>query len=268
MYDDFAALYDRFMEDTPYDEWCNNILQIMHSEGINDGIVCELGCGTGEMTGRLRDAGYDMIGIDNSVSMLNVAKNKELSEDSEETPILKEAGAASDSSDILYICQDMREFELYGTVRAIVSVYDSMNYIMDPDDLATVFRLVDNYLDPNGLFIFDFNTDYKYEKIIGDMTVAEVRDDASFIWENDYDTNSKINQYDITFFEEVENGLYRKFTETHLQRGYSLSEIKALLKAAGLRFVDAMDVDTKKKPTAKSQRILVTARESGRKNNE
>ena len=245
-YTDFASVYDEFMEDTPYDEWCADIVDNLRGFGIIGGLVCELGAGTGEMTRRLRDKGFDMIGIDSSEEMLMKAREKE-----------------GDSSDILYLCQDMREFELYGTVAAVVSVCDCVNYILEESELVTVFKLVNNYLDPSGIFIFDFNTKHKYRDVIGESTIAENREDESFIWENFYDEESDINEYDITFFVR-EGELFRRFTETHLQRGYELSEMKAAVEASGLVFVKAYDADIKGEVTDDSERVVVIARECGK----
>ena len=246
-YSDFAALYDEFMEDTPYDEWCDNLINILKGHGITHGLVCELGAGTGEMTTRLADRGFDMIGIDNSEAMLSVAREKE-----------------GDSNDILYLLQDMREFELYGTVGAIVSVCDSVNYITDPEELLRVFKLCNNYLDPEGILVFDFNTKYKYKEIIGDRTIAENGEDASFIWENWYDAESCINEYDITFFVKEEEDIYRKFTEEHFQRGYSVSEMKELIERSGMVFLDALDADTMEPAKDVSERVYIIAKEMGK----
>ncbi len=101
--------------------------------------------------------------------------------------------------DILYLLQDMREFELYGTVRAVISICDSMNYILEEEDLLQVFRLVNNYLDPGGYFIFDLNTIYKYEQI-RESTIAENLEEASFIWDNFYDAKTQINEYELAIF--------------------------------------------------------------------
>lgn len=245
-YTDFASVYDEFMEDTPYDEWCENIVDNLRENGITGGLVCDLGAGTGEMTRRLRDKGFDMIGIDSSEEMLMAARAKE-----------------GDSSDILYLCQDMREFELYGTVAAVVSVCDCINYILEESELVTVFKLVNNYLDPSGIFVFDFNTRHKYRDVIGESTIAENREDESFIWENFYDEESDINEYDITFFVR-EGELFRRFTETHLQRGYTLSEMKRAVEASGLVFLKAYDADTKGEVTEDSERIVIVAKECGK----
>ena len=244
-YSGFAGLYDEFMEQTPYDEWCEFIVEKLKNRGITDGLVCDLGCGTGEMTRRLKNKGFDMIGIDLSDAMLNVAKEKE-----------------TDDS-ILYLMQDMREFELYGTVKAIVSVCDCMNYITEPEELIQVFSLCNNYLDPKGVLIFDFNTVHKYKKI-GDSTIAETRDDSAFVWNNFYDKATKLNQYDVTFFSKKSDGNYERFDETHLQRGYTLSEIKSCIEATGMKFLEAVDADTHKKPSPFSERIFVVAMEEGK----
>ena len=127
------------------------------------------------------------------------------------------------------------------------------------------FCLVNNYLDPDGLFLFDFNTVYKYQTVIGDSTIAENRDDCSFIWENYYDEESNIKEYDLTIFVRQEKEMFRRFTETHFQKGYTLQTIKDLVERAGLRFVEAMDADTHGPVREESERIYVMAREQGKR---
>ena len=127
-----------------------------------------------------------------------------------------------------------------------------------------VFSLVNNYLYPGGIFIFDFNTDYKYREIIGETTIAENREDCSFIWENYYDEEECINQYDLTIFVQEENELFRRFSETHFQRGYTAAQIEELLQQAGLGLVKMLDADTEEDVTPQSERILVIATEQGK----
>lgn len=252
-YESFARVYDLFMDNIPYEEWCGYLTGLLEDQGIRDGLVLELGCGTGNMTRLLAKKGYDMIGVDNSVDMLEIAMEKKEEE----------------GQDILYLLQDMREFELYGTVRAVVSVCDSMNYLTEEEDLLEVFRLVNNYLDPGGIFIFDLNTEYKYEEILGEATIAEDREDASFIWDNYYDPEEQINEYDLALFIPVEKDgetLYRKYEETHYQKAYSLEKVKELLAKAGMEFVDAYDAFTRNPVKEDSERIYILAREKGKKN--
>ena len=248
MYEDFALVYDRFMDETPYEEWCQFVVGRLKQDQITDGILLDLGCGTGSMTELLAKQGYDMIGVDLSDSMLDIAMEKR----------------AQSGHNILYLQQDMREFELYGTVRAVICLCDSLNYLLEEDDLLTTFKLVNNYLDPNGLFIFDFNTVYKYETVIGDSSIAENREDCRFIWENYYTAEDQINEYDLTIFVKQQKDLFRKFTETHLQRGYTLETMKRLVEQSGLIFVEALDADTHGSVTETSERIYVIAREHGK----
>ena len=248
-YTGFAAVYDTFMDDIPYEEWCDYLTGLLQDFGVSDGLLLDLGCGTGSLTELLAKRGYDMIGVDYSEEMLELAMEKK----------------AESGSDILYLCQDMREFELYGTVRAVVSVCDCMNYITEPDDLVTVFKLVNNYLDPGGVFLFDLNTEYKYETVMGDCTIAEDREDSSFIWDNQYDEESRINIYDLSIFVKEEGDLYRKYQETHYQRAYSVGEIRAAIEAAGMEFVTVYDAFTKEPPRADSERIYIVTREHGKK---
>ena len=261
-YTDFAMVYDTFMDETPYEQWCEFLMELFRKYGaqkddtrqensaVMDNLrqerntVLDLGCGTGTLTELLARRGYDMIGIDLSEEMLRIAVDKR-----------ERSGL-----DILYLCQDMRELELYGTVGAVVSVCDSVNYLLEEDDVVQTFRLVNNYLYPEGLFIFDFNTIYKYAEVSGDATIAEDREECSFIWENTYYEEERINEYDLSIFVREEGDRYRKFQETHLQRGYSLKEMRGMVEAAGLLFVDAIDADTHEEPGQESERIYIVAR--------
>lgn len=263
-YTDFARVYDTFMDETPYEAWSEFLTDVLKEFGIEKGeLVLELGCGTGSLTELLEDAGFDMIGIDNSMEMLNIAMEKRANRGKTE-----EDNEEDEKKDILYLCQDMREFELYGTVKAVVSVCDSLNYLLSEEDLLETFRLVNNYLDPGGIFIFDFNTVYKYAEVIGDTTIAENREECSFIWENYYHEEEQINEYDLTIFVKEEAETFRRFTETHYQRGYTLAQMKRLVEESGMEFIRALDADTREEVTKDSERIYVIAKEKSKKSQE
>lgn len=247
-YTSFAAVYDTFMDNIPYEEWAEYLTGLLAEYEVTDGIVLDLGCGTGTLTELLAARGFDMIGVDNSEEMLEIAMEKRT-----------ESGR-----DILYLLQDMREFELYGTVRAVISICDSINYMTEEEELEQVFRLVNNYLDPEGIFVFDFNTVYKYREILGDQTIAESREECSFIWDNYYYEEEQINEYELSLFLQEEGNLYRKYVETHYQRGYELETIKNILEKSGMKFITAYDAFTKNPPTKESERIYVIAKESGK----
>ena len=248
-YTSFAEVYDTFMDNVPYEEWAEYLAELLQEYDIEDGLVLDLGCGTGSLTEILATKGYDMIGADGSAEMLEIAMEKK----------------AQSGHDILYLLQDMREFELYGTVRAVVSVCDCVNYITDEKELEQVFRLVNNYLDPEGIFIFDFNTEYKYKEILGEQTIAEDREDCSFIWDNYYYEVESMNEYELTLFiKEQDSNLYRKYQEMHYQKAYTLDAMRELIEWSGLEFVTAYDAYTRKAPTETSERICVVAREHGK----
>lgn len=248
-YQNFARVYDMFMDNIDYDSWSKYLLNILQEHKITDGLLLELGCGTGSITERMAAAGYDMIGVDLSEDMLQIAQEKKM-----------ESGY-----DILYLLQDMCEFELYGTVRAVLCVCDSLNYLLEEEEVLETFRLVNNYLDPGGVFIFDINTIYKYETVMGETTIAENREDGSFIWDNYYDSEEMINEYELALFiPEGEDGLYRKYEEVHYQRAYSLEHIKMMIEEAGMIFEGAYDAFTKNPPTETSERICIVAREQGK----
>ena len=246
-YTGFAGVYDRFMEDVPYERWCSMIINELKMASIEDGLVLDLGCGTGTLTGMLAAAGYDMIGVDGSEEMLMEAREK------------------TDGADILYLCQDMREFELYGTVRAVVSTCDTMNYLLTRSDFIQTVRLVNNYLDPGGLFIFDLNTLYKFRELMGNTTIAESGEDASFIWDNFFDEETGRNEYDLTLFIRQENGLYERQIEVHEEQGYTLEEVRNFLAAGGMEFVRVFDAVTGGEPTENSEKVFFIAREKGKK---
>ena len=241
-YTSFAQVYDLFMDNVPYEEWGEYLHTLFKEYGIEDGLLLDLGCGTGKLTEYMSKKGYDMIGVDYSYEMLDIAKGQS-------------------GEEILYLLQDMRELELYSTVGTIISVCDSVNYILDEEELLGVFRLVNNYLYPGGLFIFDFNTVYKYEEVIGDVTIAENRENCSFIWENYYHEEEEINEYDLTVFVQEEDGRFKRFQENHYQRGYRVETICALLEKAGMEIVEILDADTREAVDLESERIYVVARE-------
>ncbi len=261
MYQDFAEVYDKFMDNTPYEQWAERLDSLIakygvsrperDAEGILDSernLVVDLGCGTGTLTELMYRKGYDMIGVDLSEAMLNLAMAKK-----------EESG-----SEILYLQQDMRQLELYSTVGTVFSLCDSLNYILEEEELSEVFSLVNNYLFPGGLFVFDFNTVHKYRDVIGESTIAETREDCSFIWENFYDPEEEINEYDLTVFVREEGEYFRRFTETHLQRGYTPEQMTRLVEGAGMAVVEIRDADTGKEVTEESQRVYVVARERGK----
>lgn len=247
MYQDFAYLYDALQKDVPYNHFADYYEKVMEKFNNEKGLCLDLGCGTGNMTMELDSRGFDMIGVDSSVDMLEVAREK----------------ACDGERSILYLNQDMTAFELYGTVSTVVSSLDCVNYITDEDALLQVFKLVNNYLDPKGLFIFDINSAYKLEHILGNNTYVSDDEDIFYSWQNSYDEEKKICTFDLTFFEKDEEVYYR-YDETHFERAYTVDEITKLLTKAGLEVVGVYDNLSFNPPNEKSERIFFVAREKGK----
>jgi SAM-dependent methyltransferase len=291
-YTGFAQVYDIFMDNVPYDEWANYLAGLLQEYGLHSGLVLELGCGTGSITRRLAAKGYDMIGIDISEEMLEIARDLEYNRDFDPSEDFIEADELQERNNILYLQQDMREFELYGTVSAVVSICDSMNYITSEEELLKVFQLVNNYLDRGGTFIFDMNTVHKYKDILADNTFAENREDCSFIWDNYYYEDKMMNEYDVTIFvkvdEEAEDELeadeketlkeeyektrsssvsfYEKYEEFHYQKAYTIDTVIRLIEKSGMEFITVYDAFTRNSPDEESERVYFVAREKHQEN--
>lgn len=185
-----------------------------------------------------------MIGIDLSTDMLQIAREHEKPGD----------------ESILYLQQDMRDFELYGTVAAVVSICDSMNYITDAKDLLKVFRLVNNYLDIGGVFVFDMNTVHYYRDVLKDNNIVDNREDCSLIWENSYDGRSRTNCFELTMFVKNEDDSYSKFEETHYQKAYTIENVIDMLDRAGLETVKCYRAFTKVKGGENDERVYFVAK--------
>ena len=226
IYDLLADFYDRINNEIDYDAWADFIEKIFDREmKVRPELVLDLGCGTGKMTIALAKKGYDMTGIDCSVNMLGRARD---------------AAAEAELSDrILWLFQDMRKFELYGTMGAIVSCLDTMNHITKENDLLTVFSLVHNYLDPDGLFIFDVNGKHKFENLYSNNSYVMEEEGSFCVWQNYYDCKKHTCDFYITVFEECEDGRYERYDDVQKEKMYTLKAMKKLLSDAGFEFIGA-----------------------------
>lgn len=247
MYGGFAHLYDALMIDIDYGRWADYYCEIFRRFGCKTGLGLDLGCGTGSMTMELARRGTEMIGIDLSADMLAVARDR----------------AAGAGLDILYLNQNMTDFELYGTVDFIVSSLDCINYITNKNDLRRVFKLVNNYLDPGGLFIFDVNTEYKLSSVLGNNAFVSDGEDIFWSWQNEYDRGTRLCDFYLTFFEKMGES-YRRFDEVHTERAYSVDELLSLLRRSGLKTEAVYHDLTFGKPRKNSQRLFFVAREQGK----
>lgn len=245
MYEGFANVYDHMMNHIPYEEWFERLKSYLAEHGITSGTICELGCGTGVMTELFAGAGFQMIGVDQSADMLAIATTKKM----------------KTGSYILYVEQKMENLELAEPVDAIISVCDSINYLLQEEALNAVFERVHKYLKPGGYLIFDMKTAYCYRNIIGNQTWVEQDEEVSYIWENYYYEDSDINEYMLTIFrKQQDSDLYERIEEAHYQKTYTIPALKILLNQNGLEVVDCFDETMQEKPTENSERVYIVAK--------
>lgn len=248
IYDMLAPFYDAFNSDIDYVSWADFLEAAArkHGKGNKNELVLDLGCGTGSMTIELAKRGYDMTGIDYSVHMLDIARSR--------------AADAGVAERILWLCQDMTSFELYGTVDVAVCCLDGINHLISKKALDKCLSLVHNYLVPDGLFIFDINGKYKFENVYSDKTYAMENEDAFCIWQNYYNVKSRICDFYITLFKDSGNGRYMRFDECQRERMYTLRAMKSALVASGFEFLGAYRDFDFNEATDEDERLYIVAK--------
>ena len=213
--------------------------KIFERFSLSPKLVLDMCCGTGTLT-TLMAEDYDMIGVDSSWEMLDVAREKDK------------------NGNILYLNQSMTDFELYGTVDACYSSLDSVNYLIDDGDLKKHFLLMKNYLNPNGLYIFDISTIYKFRYFLGNKTFTDETETDLFVWQNCYE--NRLLTMDLDIFSETDNGTYERISETHYERGYTVLEITKAAEACGFRVEAVYDEFSFLPAHSKSTRIFFVIR--------
>ena len=255
-YEIIAEVYDKLNKDIDYSAWADFVeasfeRYLPHKPSL----VLDLACGTGSMTTELAGRGYDMIGVDGSDQMLSVASERAYVNFGEENEY---------RLPILYLLQDMRDFELYGTVGAVLCCLDSINYLTEDGDLEKCFRTVHNYLDPDGVFLFDINTPHKFRNIYSDNAyILEDEIDGQSVfcgWQNFFDEKSGICDFYLTLFSENEDGKYVREEEHQRERMYTFDEIKNALQSCGFEFLGASSDYNFGEINEKNERWYIAAR--------
>jgi SAM-dependent methyltransferase len=213
-YEALASFYDGLNPDVDYKEWADFVEDIFKEYGkIETKIVLDLACGTGSMSVELAKKGYEVIGVDLSPEMLMISQQK----------------AYDEGQSILFLNQDMCEIDLYGTVDACVCCLDSVNYVTEKERLKKCFSLVNNFMNDGGLFIFDVNTPHKFKNTYGNNAYILENENVLCAWQNSFDENTGICEFDLSFFVEGEDGLYERFDEEQVEKMYTDQELRTLL---------------------------------------
>ena len=248
IYDLIAPIYDKVNGEIDYSAWADFVEENIkrYNPDMKTELVLDLGCGTGKMTLELARRGYDMTGVDLSSEMLDIAR------------CAAEHEGLSDK--MLWLLQDITEFELYGTVELCVSCLDTVNHLTSPKELKKCLSLVHNYLVPDGLFLFDINGKRKFEEIYADNSYVMEEENSVCVWQNSYNPKTKLCDFFITLFEEDEDGKYNRYDELQTERMYTLRSIKSALAECGFEFIGAYSDLDFTEATDDSERIYISAR--------
>ena len=221
-YTALPPFYDFLGVHPDYDELALTILETYEASGAKEsGLVLDLACGTGKLSAALMERGADVIGVDRSPEMLNVARDN----------------CAKKGFHPLLLLQDMRALDLYGTVDVCVCATNSLNYLGSAADLKKVFALVHNFLTPGGLFFFDVNSLYKFEELYGGNSYVFENRGCFCVWQNDYNARKKECAMRLDLFERRANGSYLRKSETQKQKYFSPQTVRNALRACGLELL-------------------------------
>lgn len=242
-YDNFSRFYDRLTDNVEYEKRADYFCRLLSLCGIKGGILLDLGCGTGSMSIKMAQKGFDVIGVDSSVGMLNAARQK----------------AFESGEQILLLNQKMQSIDLYGTVDCAICVLDGINHLPCVDDVRKTFERVSLFMNKGGAFIFDVNTVYKHREILADNAFVYEFDDLFCVWQNNYNENDNSVDILLDFFEE-ENGVYYRSGESFTEQAYDLDLIASLLSETGFELIGVYDDMTTEKAAPDSERAVFSAR--------
>lgn len=240
----FSYFYDDLMQEVKYDTLESQICSLLTQYGVGGGLLLDLACGTGTVSLALSKAGYDVIGVDFSEDMLMEAQQK----------------ATEENENILFLCQDMRNLDLYGTIDAAVCTLDGLNHLACREDVQTVLNKVSLFMNPGGVFLFDVNTLYKHQNVLANNSFIYDMEDVFCAWQNTLSEDGRAVAMDLDFFILGEDGLYERESEHLEERAYAFSEWKAMLQQAGFKILDVFDGYTGQKPTEETERYLFAVR--------
>ncbi len=255
-YDAIAGVYDQFQKEMDPVAWADYVYEMFYRkqaehdyQGENGKpLLLELGCGTGRVLVELANLGFDVIGVDSSAGMLNVAREQFVDR----------------GQDALLSRQDITDFELYGTVDCCVSLLDTLNHLTDERKIKACFALVANYLNPGGVFLFDLATPHHFQQTLGDKQFFDVTETYAVLWQNTYQPLLGLSQSDITLFESTGDGLFTRSETRIIERCYSIDDILSWLESAGFIEIEVFGEQTFSFPSDTEERVFVAAR-SGKK---
>ena len=246
-YATFAQYYDALTRNAGYQQRADHLCALLQRSGHSAGLTLDLACGTGSLTLELKKRGFDIYGVDGSIEMLTQAQAK-----------AQQAG-----EQILYLHQQMQKLELYSTVDTVICTLDSLNHLPTERDLLCTFQQVSQYLETGGLFVFDMNTPYKHQVVLGNHVFIYDTENVYCIWQNHYEDRGCRVGIALDFFER-QGKLYARRSERFFERAYEETHVRELLLKAGLQTEQTYAEMTFDAPTEKTERIVYVARKTGK----
>lgn len=241
----FSEFYDALTANVSYDTVAQVLGSLLTRYGKGRGLLLDLACGTGSVSVRLAEKGYEVIGVDLSPEMLSEAQNK----------------AYTTGQNILFLCQDMTKLDLYGTVDAAVCTLDGLCHLPDEESVSAALGKVSLFMNPGGVFLFDVNSVYKHRAVLGNNTFVYDTDEVYCVWQNTLLSDGVTVQMDLDFFEPVSDaGDYVRQSERFTERAYPRETLEAMLKKAGFTVLDVFDGYSEKPAHDTSERLLFAVR--------
>lgn len=246
-YDIFSSVYDILTENVEYERIAHRICSLLHENGVDRGLLLDLGCGTGTLSFLLEEKGFDIIGVDASEDMLSIANEKKYESE----------------SSALFLCQKAEELDLYGTIQCAVSSLDTFNHIDSIEKIEKAISKVSLFMDMNGIFIFDMNTPYKHKNILGNNTFIYDMDEVYCVWQNAYDKRDEKTDIDLDFFIKSEDDdTFRRYSESFSEYIYDIDDIIDIIKKCGFTLLGTVDDYSDNRVSDTTERITFIAKKT------
>ncbi len=242
-YSDFAFVYDSLMQDVDYKSRTEYLLKLFKKYGKKPTLLLDLACGTGGFSNQMALKGIEVIGVDMSEEMLSVAREN----------------SYNLGTDVLFLCQKAEELDLYGTIDGAICCMDSLNHITDVKALEKAIGRVSLFLEKDSLFIFDVNTPFKHERVLGNNTFVIEQDGIYCVWQNEYINKNRLTNINLDFFIE-QNGVYERYSEEFRERAYTVEELTAILTGYDFEIVGILNDMTEQPLDQVCERAIFVAR--------
>ena len=240
---DLAPHYDELMDIVPYDAWADYVFLLFQVAQHDPQKLLDCACGTGNVSFELAKSGVEITGVDIAPAMIEVARAKNLKL----------------NGNLRFLEADLTDFDLGEKFDSATCLYDSLNYITDPQKLQNAFICIAKHLENGGIFVFDMNSDWALKTDLFTQFNRDPRKSLHYDWHAHFDAATRITTVEMRFSQTQSDGTTRQFVETHRERAYELSEIELMLESAGFDLLKTYDAYTINPPHDQSERWFFVA---------